>query len=160
MKQPYPPFLELSIYEANQDEKKVFLRLIQALLSQGASFTGIGMVHKNVKLNERRSASIYDQPLEVITIHSLDDFNEQLENENIRLVQVWMQGTSGTTSASAEIVSYQSISTKASLRDHHPIAIWTSGDVFSGPLDQTLSQSAREIGLQAYFRFRSLVDAL
>jgi hypothetical protein len=156
MKTPNPPFLELGFY-FSLPEPDAFERFIGALLNQSAQFAGTGQAHHGPNIGKEPFGSIHDQDLHLVTIANVADLKQHLTDPDSRLVEVLMQGASGTTSDMAEAVGYVSISPGAAIADRHPLAISTEGTLFSGPPDR---ERVNAVGNQAYRRFRLLIEAL
>jgi hypothetical protein len=152
--------LELNFYFANLPEVEAFTRLVTTLLALGAKFTGTGYAHRGEGLRDKPFASTHDSVLEPVPIRDVTDLTRSLADPDIRLVQVYMEGATSTMSNVAEIVTYLSISPEAAHTDRHPLAIWTDGEVFSGPLREKYTQRARKVGRRTYERFRALIEAL
>ncbi len=162
MKLPDPPFLELNFYFADLPETDAFSRLIKALVGMGAQFTGEGYAHRGMDMRDTPFAAITDEHFESISIAGSTDLEQCLADPNSRLLQVYMYDATGVVHANAEIVTYLSVSPEAALTDRHPLAIWTEGWLFSGPLAfrKQYMKRAEEVGRQIYQRFRSLVEIL
>jgi hypothetical protein len=155
-----PPYLELSFYFAERDEAKSFYGLVEMLVGLGATFAGSGIIHRGQSIRNQPFSSIHDLPQEPVAVHSLADVAQCLRQPDIRLVQVLMEGASGVAPNLSEIVGYESISEEAARQDHHPVAIWTEGTLFSGPAGEPFGATTKETGLRLSERFRRLVERL
>jgi hypothetical protein len=160
MRNPNPPFLELSFYSAGMNEKKLLLRFVEVLTQSGAKFTGEGRAHHGDKISGQNFASITDKTLESVPITDLSDMQRLMDGDNCRLIQVYMELATGIRRDVAEIVTYVSISNAATPNDHHPIGIWTDGDIFSKAQNTTEQCRSPKAGQQVYKKFRALVAAL
>lgn len=157
---PEPPYLELSFYFAERDEAKSFYGLVEMLARLGATFAGGGIAHRGQSIRNQPFSSIHDLPQEPVALYSLADVTQCLRQPDVRLVQVFMEGASGVAPKLSEIVGYESISEEAARQDHHPVAIWTEGTLFSGPAGEEFDAATKEVGFRLYERFRRLVEGL
>jgi hypothetical protein len=160
MKKPKPPFLELSFYFAQSVDSESFTRLVETLIRLGAKFSGYGTVHQGKEFRDHPFASITDFVLESVTICNRSDLTLLSDDPDRRLMQIFMEGASGIKHDVSEIIGYESISQEASDQDHHPLAIWTEGIVFSGIADQKSVAHAQKTGGQVYKQLCLLVEAL
>ncbi|MBA3943778.1 MAG: hypothetical protein H0X37_04365 [Herpetosiphonaceae bacterium] len=160
MRQPDPPFLELSFYFADRTGREAFTQLVTTLVGFGATFTGEGKAHKGVGLRDQPFGSLSDELREPLPLENSEALTRWTSDPNTRLLQVSMGGATGAIADVAEIVTYESISDEAASVDHHPVAIWTEGELFSGTFPKTHAGQARKVGQQTYERFRLLVEAL
>lgn len=152
MKHPVAPFLETNFYFADIPDEIAFMHVLRALASVGARFTGHGTVRCGVGTDHVRE--------EFATINSLQDADACVAAGNRHLVQVSMADASAAQRGGGEIVAFQSISEEAAVTDHHPIAIWSSGPLFSGPLDKRERRERRQLGAKMYRRFLDLIRKL
>lgn len=161
-KQPNPPFLELNFYIADLHETDAFLKLITSLVALGAQFTGKGSAHIGPDVSNSTFASISDMAREKITVSSMADVERYIADPDHRLIDVSMLDATNTVHDVAEIVTLQSISEEAAQVDQHPLAIWTDGDLTSGPPSYRPKHNKRamEVGGQIYRRFQALIESL
>lgn len=157
MRQPDAPFLELSFYFADRPEVEALTQLIAAIADLGGRFTGHSLIQRGAQIRDRPFASITSEPREIAAVADIADVMRYMADPNVRLLQVSMAGTSGTTQDVAEIVTLLSISPEAAHADHHPLAVWTDGWLFSGEISSKHQSQARATGLQAYQRFKEVV---
>jgi hypothetical protein len=160
MKRPTPPFLELGLYFAQSADAESFAQLVDTLVGVGAKFAGNGTVHHGKGFRDQSFASITDFALEPVTVRNRTDFIQHSRDPDRRLIQIYMEGASGIKHEVTEIIGYESISEEAAHQDHHPLAIWTEGIIFSGTPEQQSTARAQEIGRQLYERLRLLLEAL
>lgn len=160
MKRPTPPFLELSFYFAEMADTDALVHVLAALTSEGAQFAGSGMVHSGRRIGEAQFSGINDALLEAVSLNNLDEAKIYATVADIRLVQVEMRGASAAGRTRSELITYISISPGAMLNDHHPIAIWTTGALFSGPADKSRRRQRRRVGSQIQQRFLDLIRIL
>ena len=152
------PFLELSFYFTQLLSAQAYLRVITELSRLGASFTGEAYAHRGREIGHEPFASIHDRDLERVTVNTVADLVQMLDDADTRLVQTHMTEAVGLAQDAAEIVTYVAISPEAAPVDQHPVAIWTEGELFSGDLRQ--SESTKPAGLLVYRRFRALLETL
>jgi len=165
MRYPVPPFLEMSFYFADIPDAAAFKRVLGALVSEGARFTGSGTVHRGAGVRHRPFAGITDQQLESVEIANLQEAEFYATADDMRLVQVGMADASAARRGGREIVNYVSISPEAAASDHHPIAIVSTGSLFDGPAisgrsDKSERRQRRQLGTRLYRRFLKLIRAL
>ena len=162
MNLPDAPFLELSFYFADKPETVALADFLHVTTRLGGQFTGEIAVHLGGELRDQPFAAITDQLLEARAIHDLKEVVQQLAAPQQRVVQVSMTDVVGVFADAPEIVTYITISPTAMNVDHHPIAIWTEGWLFSGPLDFVAEHraEAKQAGHRVYQRFRQLVEIL
>jgi hypothetical protein len=146
MREPSGPFLELGFYYADVAERVAFRHLLLEAEARGALFTGTAYGHRAAGIRDRRFSDIHELPLEPLAVRNRGDLERWLEDPDTRLLQVFMSRVTGTAEGTAEAVSYLSISADASLVDHHPLAIWTDGTLFSGPLRQVHQDRGQRTG--------------
>ena len=133
MKGPEAPFLEVNFYFADIPDAAAFVRVLAALTSEGAQFIGNGLVHRVPQINLRPFGGITDESSEWVPIASLQEAEAHATAVDTRLVQVDMTGASTALRRGRELVAYVDISPEAAAVDHHPIAIWSTGTLLSGP---------------------------
>lgn len=157
MKRPDPPYLGLNFYFARADEADAFSSLFKTLLRLGAQFCGEATLRRGDGIRGEPFAAITDSPLpQTVTLDNAT-LLQLLADPDVRVIQVLMEGAIGTPPDATEILSYTSISPQASNTDQHPLAIWSEGELFSGPFKHTRRTQLE--GRRVYERFRDLVAA-
>lgn len=157
---PEGSFLELNFYFGDRPEREAFAGLVAALVDLGARFTGNAWAHRGRGIRDRPFKFAFDRARRRIAVGSLEALHRWLGKPDTRVVEVEMIGAAGTADDVAEVVTYQGISREASEIDRHPLAIWTEGWLFDGPIPEEEPAEARRVGLRAYQRFRALVERL
>lgn len=167
MKGPEAPFLEVNFYFADIPDAVAFVRVLAALTSEGAQFIGTGLIHRGPQINLRPFGGINDElsesvrSSESVLIASLQEAEAYAMAANTRLVQVDMTRASTALHRGREIVGYVSISPEAAAVDHHPIAIWSTGTPFDGPVENKQERRQRQqFGTRVYRRFLNLIRRL
>jgi hypothetical protein len=160
MGEPQAPFLELQFYW-NLPEQVAFRQLIMVLLDLGARFSGRAYVHIGNNFRDRSFAGIADEPRYEVDVHDLQELERYLLDPSVRVIEVPMNRATGAAPDEvAETVTYVSISSTASTRDYHPLAIYTDGEMFSGPPGYRDTELADVVGHQIYLRFKTLIESL
>lgn len=157
MKQPDPPFLELSFYFDAIADPDAISTIAQASINLGAKFLGHVTAIKGPAIRSEPFAGISDDPFPKEYLIDPSEISNLLEDPNVRVMQLSVVGAAGIDSVSPEIITYLSVSPKAAQSDHHPVSIWTGGEFFSGGLAKERQDQLLAMGMQVYDRFRSIV---
>ena len=160
MKNLDAPFQELCFYFGARPESEALEQLVAALVTLGARFAGEARVHCGPGLRDQPFAFITDLIQESVVVKNLTDMRRLLKMPNLRVVQVDLDGATGTLEDVAEVVTYLDISPAAVGMDRHPLAIWTEGWLFSGPIRIDEAVAAKAVGMRLYERFRTLIGML
>jgi len=165
MRKPKPPFLEFNFFFSDENEENSFLKLLTTLMELGTELVGTARVHQVDNVKYRKFAGISDKPLKTIAFNSLADVEQIVHREDIRLIQLDLLNATTVAKDIIEILTYVSISKKASEIDNHPLAIWTEGiwtewANYNGNLRKNYEEQARISGKKAYKRFLHLVKQL
>jgi hypothetical protein len=138
---PSPPFLEVGAYFADGTDASNFRTVLNVLCRAGAVTTGmVGLWSESAG----QFAGIHDRPIE----HSLvepSSVDTMLADPASRVAQVYLL-VEGETA----ILTYLSISEEAASSDHHPIALWLSGedvweDMYGGDAAPERGDAARNL---------------
>lgn len=145
------PLLDMNFYFAEQIDVG-YVAVFKALHDLGAIHSG--------KMGILRGENIRTQPFDgsistnaVISL-SADNIDKWFSDDTIRLVYTTFDNAIGL--AQGEMLSYGKISSEASLVDHPPVTITTSGTVFD-PIP-SLEKDAQMKGRKVYRRFKAIVD--
>lgn len=148
------PYLEIGFYFERVPEEKAFVQLLKALFELEFQLGNRGYIHTEARKREG-FASVSDKvPIEV-PLNGWIDVDNLFADPNTRLVQVVINDMGNNTET---LVTYMSISPESVHRDWHPIAIWNSGELFSGSLTEEYEKQAKRRGKQAYQLLKDLVD--
>ncbi len=148
------PYLEIGFYFKHVPEKEAFVLLLKALFELGFQLGNRGYVFAEIEDRED-FASISDKVRHEVPLNSWIDVDNLLADPSTRLVQVVMNDV---VNNSETIVTYISISPEAVRYDSHPIAIWSSGELFSGTLTNLYKKQVKRRGKQAYQLLKDLVN--
>jgi hypothetical protein len=152
------PLLELNFYYGMLPEDTALVRVIRALARLGARLAGGGLAHTGPDAYEPFSFP-HEWPRERILL-DLDDLEAIQAAPDIRLVGVYMLDAGGLAQPGvADYVGLMGISREAAGIDHHPVGIDTDGTPFAALTEESDRAEARQLGLQAYRRFRAVVEA-
>jgi hypothetical protein len=150
MKLHLGPFLEMHFYFADCSDQESLRRVLVALQEGGAHYTGSALAHKG----QQSFGSVSDQQRLAVPLFNLNDYDRYCYQNEYQIVQIGMLNASTLYSDFEEIVTYSSISTAATLTDHHPVSIWTDGADFH---DRHLGAIHHQrLGQRCYQRFRWL----
>lgn len=128
---PSPPFVELGFYDARRSDRELFQDVLDCLASRGATASGWGA---GVRLEDGEPfiGPTDHEPI-VVTVDRLDDVDDLL-GPGLRLAEVDVFGALRYDPDRYARVTYLHVSVADQATDHrHPVAIWASGDAFSGP---------------------------
>jgi hypothetical protein len=158
---PRIPQLGIQFYWAERTDTAAFAALVRTLLDLGARPAGCGAAHRGAGVRDRPFIGPFDSPLEPVGVSS-GNLARWLEVPDVRLVQVELMGATDTNRIVSEMVTYQAISTQAVGLDHHPIGIWTDGELFWSPREKQSSfdRRAQNSGRRVHRRFVELVTRL
>ncbi len=129
-REPSPPFVELGFYDARRPDQDLFQDVLDCLASRGATGSGEGVA---VRLEEGEPfiGPTDHEPIEV-AVDRLDDVHAQM-GPGLRLAQVDVFGALRYDPNRYARVTYLHVSLADQATDQHPVAVWASGDPFSGP---------------------------
>lgn len=162
MKGPEAPFVELGFYYSGLSDQDAFLRVTKGALQLGARFSGVGFAHHGAGIGRQPFAGTLDLLCEATTIDDLDSLIEKLNDPDVRVVELRMHNIIGTASDVPDILTLLSIPREAMGKNHHPVAVWSGGDMFSGPAGRpgkSQKKRAERAGRHIYKRFLKLVEA-
>jgi hypothetical protein len=157
---PKAPFLELNFYFSHRNPRDLS-DVILARLEMGMRLSGIAYVQRDGGIAHQPFDSIhtYKGEWEPVHVSTPVELVALRQNPDVRLVKVYLVPTP-KTKGGPEIVTYPGGTSHPHSNDRAPIAIWSSGDVFSGIEKRGLEATARREGRKAYKRFVELVQRL
>ena len=159
-KGPEPPYLELSFYLADVTDGAGLSALASEVMRGGARLEGTVRVHRGPRIGERVFASITDEPLQTMSVSDRTALGLLMSDPLVRVIQVDMVGVVSGFPDRTSILTFQSVSVDAAKYDHHPVAVWTDGEVFSGPFRTSRAEEAGKSGMLILRTFLSLVEQL
>lgn len=139
---PHPPFVEVGIYDDARSEQEVFQGFLDCLVDRGARPTGRGRALKGVG-----PTGVFEGPTDPealdVRVDRLEDVH-QLVGPDERLVEVEVAGGVGDPSRAARL-TYLRVERVHLATDRHPVALWASGDAFSGPATGRTRAAGKEV---------------
>jgi hypothetical protein len=160
MRKPKGTYLEFGFYLPDCLDADALIYLIQACLRQGATFTGHLTIYRGPGARSKPFASTTDFEFLEELVVNIPDLFRLLYSPDIKVIQVYLKNVIRTRPRVAEIITYHDISKRASLVDHHPLAVWAEGSAFDGTLPTINRARTLKVGLRAYKSFVSLVQSL
>jgi len=129
---PAPPFVELSFYLADASDDAGLRKLVGCLEGLGASPTGRVLVHlpPDATLPFGGPTDFEQHRRQIAGFGDLDRLSE---DEGCRLVAVEVSGLFSYDRDRFATVTLVRISDTSVGRENHPVAVWASGEAFSGP---------------------------
>jgi hypothetical protein len=139
---PMPPFVELSLYVDDRPERDVFAAVLECLAARGGVPNGRGFVHL-VEDPSQRFAGPTDMEQVEVSVNSLAA--SELDRVGERVVAVEVAGALRYDTKHCVIVTYVRVDPSDSLTDWHPVTIWASGELFSGPARSASRKAGRQL---------------
>ncbi len=166
MKEPIGELLHLSFYLPEQSPNAALAALVEALLQNGADFSGIA---RGCKLDNQDKeyfmpeARIYRS--EQLKVGNIQEFHSWLNSREVRVLEVLMKNASDTKRSECAVVTYGSISEMAAKRDVPSVSILSTGDLFSLarlPVSNSkkYANKAKKAGQKTYARLKTIVEAI
>lgn len=154
-RRPTPPFLELNFYFSARHPMDL-TDFVAGLVAGGARFSGVAYVERAPGMSEHPTFPYtFKEGLDTVNIDTLEEWLALRNDPDLYPANVVLQNVTGI--GGAEIVTYLRGARERNPTERAVIAIWTSGDSFSGTTYRNLEAAARRDGRKAYQQFIKLV---
>ena len=136
--------MELSFYMADRPEEQALLDLVGCLVVHGARSNGRVLVHRPPEsfLPFGGPTDFEQHPVE---LPELSELSSMCKDDQCRLVTVEVAGAFAYDPFHHARVTFLRVEDEAVGVDNHPVAVWASGDLFSGPAPPGQARAAAEI---------------
>jgi hypothetical protein len=150
---PAPPFVELSFYSDDRQDSALFKDILRALSAMGGVPNGTVLAH----IVDDPSYSFADpSDLERVEVDVGGFPDVEFERPGLRVVAVDVAKVLRYDREHCVRVTYSRIDLSRTRGDRHPVAVWASGELFSGPRSPSAGEAAAEVRQL----FTVLVDGL
>jgi hypothetical protein len=144
LERPAPPFVELSFYLSDLPDDQGLRKLVGCLERRGASPTGRVMVHVPPDATMPFGGPT-DFEQRQRRISGFEDLGRLSEEEGCRLVAVEVSGLFSYDRGHFAIATLLRIGEHSVGSENHPVAVWASGDAFSGPQGRRAMAAGAEV---------------
>jgi hypothetical protein len=148
---PGAPFVELGVYAHDRPDEKLFTDVLDFLVRRGGTSNGRARAHLVADPDDP-----FEGPTDVAQVEvPLDDLSTvAMRGSEHRIVAVEVAGVLRYDRGHCVVVTYLRVDRVTAPGDHHPVALWATGELFSGPVQR----STMRAGTELRDLFRSMVE--